>query len=258
MSFASLIIAFVLDAPPDPPAATPSRDGELFYRWIKQTGQAVRQTEFGQMLAAVLSGSMMGPGDGWFRSAQGRYSWNWLAERYDADGDDRITREEFPGPKELFDRLDRDRNGELTESDFDWSDSSPYLRQLGQATQWLLKMDEDDDRRLSKEEWDHIFKKFAQGKPYLNADDVRAMFNPSPPPSPPGKSASKPNPMADMPSRPTLVKGLFSGELGSPFEGPKLNDQAPDFTLFDLDGKLVSLSQYRDKKPVVLIFGSFT
>ena len=31
------------------------------------------------MLAAILSGSQMGPGDGWFGPAQTRYTWEWLA-----------------------------------------------------------------------------------------------------------------------------------------------------------------------------------
>jgi hypothetical protein len=39
----------------------------------------------------------------------------------------------------------------------------------------------------------------------------------------------------------------------------KVGDAAPDFTLPDLSGKkTITLSSYRDKKPVVLIFGSFT
>ena len=41
--------------------------------------------------------------------------------------------------------------------------------------------------------------------------------------------------------------------------GPRLGMTAPDFTLRTLDGKEeITLSQFRGKKPVVLIFGSFT
>ncbi len=40
---------------------------------------------------------------------------------------------------------------------------------------------------------------------------------------------------------------------------PKLGDEAPDFSLPTLDGKeTVKLSQHRNEKPVVLVFGSFT
>jgi hypothetical protein len=41
--------------------------------------------------------------------------------------------------------------------------------------------------------------------------------------------------------------------------GPKVGTPAPDFTLKTLDGKgEVTLSSFRGKQPVVLIFGSYT
>ena len=40
---------------------------------------------------------------------------------------------------------------------------------------------------------------------------------------------------------------------------PKVGDLAPDFELFDIHGEqFVRLSDFREKKPVALIFGSFT
>ena len=40
---------------------------------------------------------------------------------------------------------------------------------------------------------------------------------------------------------------------------PKAGDLAPDFTLFDVSGtESVTLSDFRGKKPVALVFGSFT
>ncbi len=39
---------------------------------------------------------------------------------------------------------------------------------------------------------------------------------------------------------------------------PAVGDPAPNFTLPDASGKRVSLSDFRGKRPVVLIFGSFT
>jgi peroxiredoxin len=42
-------------------------------------------------------------------------------------------------------------------------------------------------------------------------------------------------------------------------KAPKLGDWAPDFTLRDSTGeKKVTLSDFRDQRPVVLVFGSFT
>jgi len=41
--------------------------------------------------------------------------------------------------------------------------------------------------------------------------------------------------------------------------GPNLGQEAPDFTLRTLDGEgTVKLSDFRGKKPVVLVFGSYT
>lgn len=39
----------------------------------------------------------------------------------------------------------------------------------------------------------------------------------------------------------------------------QIGDLAPDFQLFDLDGKnAVKLSSFKGKQPVVLVFGSYT
>lgn len=40
---------------------------------------------------------------------------------------------------------------------------------------------------------------------------------------------------------------------------PQTGDLAPDFTLSDISGtESITLSDFRGKKPVVLVFGSFT
>ncbi|MBN1667297.1 MAG: redoxin domain-containing protein [Anaerolineales bacterium] len=42
-------------------------------------------------------------------------------------------------------------------------------------------------------------------------------------------------------------------------QAPRAGDLAPDFTLTDSSGtETVTLSQFRDLKPVVLVFGSYT
>jgi peroxiredoxin len=42
-------------------------------------------------------------------------------------------------------------------------------------------------------------------------------------------------------------------------KAPKTGELAPDFTLFDVTGtKSVTLSDFRGKKPVALVFGSYT
>lgn len=48
-------------------------------------------------------------------------------------------------------------------------------------------------------------------------------------------------------------------ESRKPVDGPAVGQDAPDFALKALHGeKTVELSSFRGKKPVVLIFGSYT
>jgi len=209
--------------------------------------------EFLQMWDAIASGSMMGPGDGWFKPAQMRYTWERLRARADRNGDGRVTAAEFDGPAELFAVLDRDGDGAIRADDFDWSDSSPYVRQLSFAQQVLRQGDENGDRKLSKAEWSALFDKLSKGKDGVDAEALRRLLYPPPPPRPP-KSAG-----GGMPSKEVLLLGLLTGEIGSGAEGPKLDAPAPDFSLTSPDGKTtITLGNYLGKKPIVLIFGSFT
>lgn len=54
-------------------------------------------------------------------------------------------------------------------------------------------------------------------------------------------------------------KSLMSGQKALEAKAPRSGDMAPDFTLYDVEGKdSVTLSEFRGKKPVALVFGSFT
>jgi hypothetical protein len=207
-----------------------------------------------EMLAAIIKGSDIGPGSGWFHPSQSRYDWKWLVARMDANRDGIITRKEFTGPSPLFNLLDRDGDGELTRADFDWSSRSRLAQQSQLATMLFRRGDSNSDGRLSRTEWKALFEQAAGAKEYLTADDLRALL--FPPMRPSGKA---PPPGAGMPSRWTLMKGFFQGEIGSIHEGPAIGEKAPTFRLTTHDGtQTISLSDYRGKKPVVLIFGSFT
>jgi hypothetical protein len=237
-------------------AAPPARGwlDPLRYRdAVAQGVSGVQHAEAARMLTAILQGSHMGPGEGWFGPGQGRYGWKWLAARCDANHDGKITREEFKGPADLFERLDRDHNGVLTADDFDWSERSPFMRQVDQAEFWFRKLDADSNGRLTREEWQAFFEKMAKGRDAITPEDLReGLFPPSPPP-PPGKVPP------GMPSPLLLTVGLFKGEVGSPFPGPGVGQKAPDFTLPTQGGKRqITLSAYRGDRPAVLIFGSFT
>jgi hypothetical protein len=220
---------------------------------IEEAGQraisAIEERESVRMLKAVALGEDMGPESGWFHASESRFDWKWLAERHGASGDGVITVEKFQGAPEAFKQLDRNRDGALKQEDFDWSDDSEYAKQLSQAMQWYRGIDTSSNRRITRAEWDQYFEKLLDGKDYVTPEDLRAkLFPPSS-----GSSAGQ------EPSKLMLLKGLLTGEIGSFMEGPALNAEAPDFELQTQDGKQsIRLASFREQKPVVLIFGSFT
>jgi hypothetical protein len=56
-----------------------------------------------------------------------------------------------------------------------------------------------------------------------------------------------------------IVCSYLSGDVGSVSEGPALDHPAPCFALATADGKgTLDLARHRGKKPLVLVFGSFT
>jgi hypothetical protein len=239
-------------AVPETPSAPPSPIARV-RAWGRGSIARIREREAVQMISAVLSGSQMGPGDGWFHPGKSRYGWDWLARRYDGDGDGTVTAEEFTGPTELFERLDRDRDGELNRGDFDWSDGAPFVRQQGMAGQWFARIDKSSNGRITAEEWQQFFEKLAGEKGYVSREDLRAGLFPAAP------KTTAPPPGQQGPSVDVLLEGILTGELGSMLEGPAIDDQAPDFELETQAGdRRYRLSSFRGEKPVVLIFGSFT
>jgi hypothetical protein len=239
-------------APPlDAKALADPKKAEAAAALLESAYQGQTPPESVRMLVAVLRGSRMGPGDGWFGPAQSRYTWQWLAKRCGVDSaKGGITRKQFFGSDAAFARLDRNKDGKIAPEDFDWSERSPYMQMSSLVSRFYRKLNADGNGRLSKEELLQFFDKAAQGKDHLTPDDFRdaLLGGPSPQPQP-----------SDMPSQAVLIRGLFAGELGSMKEGPKLNDPAPDFTLKTSDGKeVVQLSKRIGPKPIVLVFGSFT
>jgi Ca2+-binding EF-hand superfamily protein len=238
----------------DEPQKTPTTPAEAHRREVEEVRAALRDSypdrpEWVDMLTSILVDEPMGPDFGWFRTAktQTRFGWESTLARLDRDHDGRIVRREFAGSDAHFARLDRDRDGVLTARDFDFSGSS-----LSPSPGALVfaRLDRNGNGKVTREELDAFFRSADRdGQGFLSLADLQEAF--APPPAP--------QPGSGGPSKATLILGLFRQELGALESGPKLGEPAPDFTL-QTHNRLgvVKLSEHRGKRPVVLIFGSFT
>jgi Ca2+-binding EF-hand superfamily protein len=184
----------------------------------------------------------------WARTGHSRYNWNWLAQRYDKDGDGVVTRDEFPLSDEVFARIERTWDGVLTADDFDWSKDGVLGRQKETAFAMFKPIDKDSNGRITAEEWQEHFAKVTKDKGYLSEEDLERFVY---------------LPRIEKASRETRLR-TGNSEFSPRRERdrnqvPQPGDEAPDFELRSPDGKTaVKLSSFRGKKPVVLIFGCFT
>ncbi len=243
------ITAIMIVRPSPGLAADPPRRGP----------SSAKVPEFAEMLWAIVKdGADMGPNSGWFHPSESRYEWSWLVTRFDRNRDGVVTADELKGSARLFRALDRDGDGTVTAEDLDWSPRSRYLQGRALARGRFAQMDRNGNGRVTLAEWQKAFEQAANGKKFLTQEDVAALLYP--PPAAPRPAASRGKPSGpEGPSRWTLLKGLFTGEIGSITEGPGLGREAPPFTLESPDkSRRVSLADFRGKKPVVLVFGSFT
>ena len=210
-----------------------------------------QQPEAVRMLAAILRGSDMGMGSGWFGPPKQKYDWNWIASKHDMDVDTSLKKEDFHGDPKYFERLDRNGDGELKKDDFNWGQNSQFMREQGVANVIFRTMDKGRDAKLSKEEWMAFFDKARGDNAELGIDAFRRSFGLA-------STASGYFP-GDEPTPERLIRGFFLSELGSLQEGPGLGEAAPDFELTTQDGaKTIRFKDYLGKKPVVLVFGNFT
>jgi hypothetical protein len=212
--------------------------------------------EWLDMLAAILDEEPMGPKFGWFRTAvtQTRFDWASTRKRFDRNGDGRIGRQEFPGRDADFARLDRDHDKALSAPDFDFSGSALAA---SPGAMVYSRFDRDGNGKITPDEVEAFFKAADSGSQgFLSLSDLQEMFDQAPRSS---GSSSRAAANSGMPSKATLVRGLFRQEIGSLQPGPKLDESAPDFTLKTNDGKAeITLSKLVGPKPLVLVFGSFT
>ena len=225
--------------------ATLNRSGDT---WTQQGSEWLLKREYIAHLLFMETDPRGGTGGGgWYRPSQGRYGWEWLRERCDKNGDGTITLEEFGGPREWFEALDKDRDGVLTRDDFDWSADSPIVRATARVKPLFEKIDRDASGRITPEEWKLWFDALGGGKGYLSQDDLIPLFLEK---APRGKApATPPTPVTrtNAPiskARLSVVCSYLSCVVGSLSEGPAVNERAArHFSLRAVDGKSqISLS----------------
>lgn len=216
--------------------------------------------EWAEMALAVMRGQAMEPGMGWWRTSEKKYGWTWLKRKYDANSDNSIAGDEFPAdlPNRdvLFQRIDRDLDGKLTAADFDVSvfQGTNFAAMKGRVTEFLFRhLDADSNGQVTMDELGDFFRKAdREQSAFLTAEDILTALDD-------GESQRGSADSDDGPSTSEQLKMFFTGQFGWFAEGPKLGEQAPDFTLRKHDeGGTLRLADLREKKPVVLIFGSFT
>ena len=203
-----------------------------------------------RMYLAIVKGSRMGAGEGWFGPGQSRYDWAWLAKRHGIDSPEGIPSNKFLGSPASFARLDRNRDGRITAEDLDWTERNSWVQQSYLVNRLFRKIDPNGDGKMTREEWMKFFETAAHGKNEVTSEDLRDAWLG-------GMSAGFLT--GDAPTPELLLNGLFTGEVGSLQEGPHVDESAPDFTLKTHDGKqTIQLSKIIGSKPIVLVFGNFT
>lgn len=213
-----------------------------------------QRPQWADMLSDLLQGRGFRPGEGWFGPSESRYNWDAFAEQFDADQNGSISADELPDTARrsfYLARLDRTRDGELSRDDFGSRQAGGRSQLAGELfSHW----DRDSNGRITQTEFADFFDAAdPDGLGFITMPDLEAAL---------GRTAQDSGGDEEEPWNPStseLLTMFLTGELGSLQPGPKLNDEAPGFRLATFDGKTkISLSDYRGKKPVVLIFGSFT
>lgn len=174
-----------------------------------------------------------------------------MVERYDANKDGKLTKEEV-GEGRVWDRLlraDKDEDGTLTKKEMESMSGGGGGRGRGGEATWKFlqeKYDADKNASISAAEYTRdkaTFTRLDKDKDgALTAKDWAG-----------GGERQRGNRQ-----RGNRQRGEGGGRTRS--GAPEAGDKAPDFTLtFVKDGKKsVKLSDYKGDKPVALVFGSCT
>ena len=223
--------------------------------------------------------------------ARGQFDsvWGYLAEKYDADGDGRLTQAEYGRGPQAFTRLDSNADGVIDAADFDpdadgvsylmsqlmlgvylQADGDPEHLDAAELEQAFGAYDENFDARLTRAEFEALRVERAQyGRPLEDSlasqfDDEMLYTVLT------GGIDSNADQTIDF-DEVLAFHGRFlaHGALPRTYTGglqasatlpvATLGAPAPDFTLEPYQGdQAVTLSSFRDRRPVALIFGSYT
>jgi Ca2+-binding EF-hand superfamily protein len=222
-------------------------------------------------------------------------TWVYLVRKYDDDGDERITPDEYDRKGGNFDRLDRNEDGALTASDFERDPNQRRNMMRGMRAQRVVAMyfQVDDHGSLSLDELQQAVAMYdANGDGRIEETEFAALAEDRKVEDPGGGSRRMRRAMRDVEPWGVLLgvidvdqdgvitsaefvaffKSRDDGDLvwsmdrprgrrgeGRPAGGAAEGEMAPDFALQPPDGgPTVMLSSFRKNLPVALIFGSYT
>ncbi|MFO0939942.1 MAG: deiodinase family protein [Pirellulales bacterium] len=187
------------------------------------------------------------PVNDWIRTGKSRFNSAEVISKYDRNGDQQISVDEWPLKREIFDRIDRDWSGTLSAVDFEWSKDGVLGKQKETTFALFKSVDTDSNGRISAEEWKSLFEKGSGDLEYLNEERLEQLiYQPR---------------VIKTAKEETLRKGRteYSPTSLAAMPVPQPGQVAPDFELSSPDGsRTVRLSQFRGNKPVVLVFGCYT
>ena len=175
-----------------------------------------------------------------------------LLQRADVNRDGKVTRDEFRGPAQFFDRLDQNSDGVVTRVEFDAinghqardgrrggrrSGRSPRGGAETDATAVFQLLDADRSGQVDRRDLEGILSRLdADGDGAISQQELQSALRSSP-----ATSRKRADHFREFPGA-----------------RPAPGSEAPPFQLQTLAGKKVSLQDLLETKPVVLEFGSFT
>ena len=149
-----------------------------------------------------------------------------------------------------FARLDRNRDGHITEDDMNWSERNPWVQQSYMVGRLFRKIDPNGDGKLSREEWMAFFDKASNGKNEMTSEELRDAWLGGMLPEATWRRTNDRNPAERIVRRRSQVAELRARNSTNP--RPTL------LRRLRMDGERFSSRMWSRSKPVVLVFGNFT